>query len=25
VRYLTDGQQVKEIEKASKANVGGLL
>ena len=25
VRYLTDGQQVKELEKASKANVGGLL
>lgn len=25
VRYLTDGQQVKEMEKTSKANVGGLL
>lgn len=25
VRYLTDGQQVQEIEKTSKANVGGLL
>lgn len=25
VRYLTDGQHVKEIEKTSKANVGGLL
>ena len=25
VRYLTDGQKVKEIEQTSKANVGGLL
>lgn len=25
VRYLTDGQKVKVIEKTSKANVGGLL
>ncbi|MBQ8454978.1 MAG: efflux RND transporter periplasmic adaptor subunit [Bacteroidaceae bacterium] len=25
VRYLTDGQRVKEMEKTSKANVGGLL
>lgn len=25
VRYLTDGQHVKEMEKTSKANVGGLL
>ena len=25
VRFLTDGQRVKEIEKTSKANVGGLL
>lgn len=25
VRYLTDGQKVKEIEKTSDANVGGLL
>lgn len=25
VRYLTDGQQVKELEKTSEANVGGLL
>ena len=25
VRYLTDGQRVKEIEKTSDANVGGLL
>lgn len=25
VRYLTDGQHVKEMEKTSKENVGGLL
>ena len=25
VRFLSDGQRVKEIEKTSKANVGGLL
>ena len=25
VRYLTDGQKVKQMEKTSKANVGGLL
>lgn len=25
VRYLTDGQKVKEMEQTSKANVGGLL
>ena len=25
VRYLTDGQHVKEMEQTSKANVGGLL
>ena len=25
VRFLTDGQKVKEIEQTSKANVGGLL
>ena len=25
VRYLSDGQRVKEMEKTSKANVGGLL
>lgn len=25
VRYITDGQKVKEIEPTSKANVGGLL
>ena len=25
VRYLTDGQMVKELEKTSDANVGGLL
>jgi RND family efflux transporter MFP subunit len=25
VRYLTDGQQVKEMEQTSQANVGGLL
>ena len=25
VRYLSDGQKVKEMETTSKANVGGLL
>lgn len=25
VRFLTDGQRVKEMEKTSKANIGGLL